>query len=156
MAARIAILPGYLANSRFWDMTNAVIDTAQGTQPSLIEDASYRAAAEAITAPEGLLLQALFFNPADIVTYRKICPAMTSLGKLWPLYALHLAVLADRQEGQDQVHLIALVYPDADLAEPPQKKLPPASARSAYPDSRIPFSLTDRPRGEHIGLRKHG
>jgi hypothetical protein len=124
MAARIGVLPGYLANSRYWDLTQDIIATAQGEQPSLAEDPTYRALAEAITAPEGLLVQALFFNVADVgflpeealdaLTHQTAESATESYGAL-PPYAM--AVLADLQESENQVHLIALVYPNPTSAQ---------------------------------------
>lgn len=123
MAARIAIWPDVLANSRIWEITTNIIATAQGDQPALADDDQFRALADTITAPEGLLIQAIFFDgiavgmmPGDpvgmIVGETGIDPT-ADYGPL-PLYAR--LVLADRQEGPDQVHLIALVYPDAEVA----------------------------------------
>jgi hypothetical protein len=124
MAARIAIWPEYLANSRYWEMTEAITAATQGEQPSLADEPNYRALAEAITTPEGLLLQALFLNVADVGFIPEDVFAMLteSAGvdpteKYGPLMPYALAVLADRQEAQDQVHLIGLVYPNAAYAE---------------------------------------
>jgi hypothetical protein len=121
-AARIAILPGYLANSAYWDATKGIIAAAQGDQPSLADNPNYRALTDAITAPDGLLLQALFFDMADIGALPADPAAMMAgqgqdpTADYGPLMPYALAVLADRQEGQDQVHLIGLVYPDAAAA----------------------------------------
>ncbi len=124
-AARIAILPGHLANSAYWDMTKGIIAAVQGEQPSLADNPNYRALADAITAPDGLLLQALFFGLADIgLIPGDPLAALSGQGAedptaaYGPLMPYALAVLADRQEGQDQVHLIGLVYPNADVAGP--------------------------------------
>lgn len=119
-AARIALLPGALANARSWPLINSIIGAAQGAQPSLADDAAYRALAGAITAPDGLLIQALFFDGAALGA---VAGDPASLGvalpaaDLGPLPPYALAVLADRQEGNDQVHLIGLVYPDAPTAQ---------------------------------------
>jgi hypothetical protein len=123
MAARIAVLPGYLANSRYWAITKAIIAASKQEQKSLADAPDYRALADAITdlqTYQGTLLQALFFpvhtlqtgkfevrgleNPPDLSQYAEL-PAYT------------LAALADRQEGAAQVHLVALLYPDADTAQ---------------------------------------
>ena len=125
MAARIAVFPGYLANSSYWDTTKGIIAAAQGDQPSLADNPNYHALADAITAPDGLLIQALFFDVADL-GFLPADPAAALAGQgaedptagYGPLMPYSLAVLADRQEGQDQVHLIGLVYPDADTAGP--------------------------------------
>jgi hypothetical protein len=124
-AARIAVWPDYLANSAYWDATKGIIASAQGTEPSLADNPNYRALAEAVTAPEGLLIQALFFDVADL-GFLPGDPAVALSGQgaedptanYGPLMPYALAVLADRQEGQDQVHLIGLVYPNADIAGP--------------------------------------
>jgi hypothetical protein len=124
-AARIAVWPDYLANSAYWDATKGIIAAAQGEQPSLADNPDYRALAEAITAPEGLLLQALFFNVADVgFLPENVSAALADqtaedpTQTYGPLMPYALAVLADRQEGQDQVHLIGLVYPNAAVAGP--------------------------------------
>lgn len=123
-AARIAVWPDYLANARYWDMIEQQIATTQGDHPALADHDNYRALAEAVTAPEGLLLQAMFFNMGDVgvltpdffamLDGREMDDPTEEYGPLMP-YAL--AVLADRQEDQDQVHLIGLVYPNAEVAE---------------------------------------
>jgi hypothetical protein len=125
LAARIAVMPPYLANSRYWDITKGIIAAAQGDQPSLADNPDYRALAEAVTVPDGLLIQTLFFNVADIGFVTGVpAEAVTGQGaedptaNYGPLMPYALAVLADRQEGQDQVHLIGLVYPNADTAGP--------------------------------------
>jgi hypothetical protein len=126
MAARIAVMPPYLANSRYWDTTKSMIAAAQGDQPSLADNPNYRARAEAVTAPDGLLIQAMFFDGADLgvlpdnpgATLTGQQDAEDPTANYGPLMPYALAVLADWQEGQDQVHLIGLVYPNADTAGP--------------------------------------
>jgi hypothetical protein len=119
MAARIAILPGYLANAGYWEMTEDMVAASSGEHPSLADDPDYRALAEAITDPDGLLIQALFFNLADVGSVdedalAEVYDAVQNLaGDYSPLMPYALAVLADRQEDNDQVHLIGLVYSDA-------------------------------------------
>ena len=116
-AARIALLPDALANARAWQLIEAVISASHGTEMSLADDPAYRALAEAVSGPDGVLIQALFFSgtafrsPGD--------PAETGHepnNDLAPLPQYSLAVLADRQEGEDQVHLIGLACPDEPTA----------------------------------------
>lgn len=119
-AARIALLPDMLANARSWPLINGVIGAAQGELPSLADDPAYRALAGAIAAPDGLLIQALFFDGAALgaVPGDPASPGVTPpAADLGPLLPYALAVLADRQEGNDQVHLIGLVYADAPTAQ---------------------------------------
>lgn len=118
-AARIALLPDMLANARSWPLINGIIGAAQGDLPSLADDPAYRALAGAITAPDGLLIQALFFGGEALQVAGD--PAQLGLAMpaadLGPLPPYALAILADRQEGNDQVHLIGLVYADAPTAQ---------------------------------------
>jgi hypothetical protein len=112
------MLPGRLANARYWATIEAVIAAAQDEQDSLADNPNYRALAEAVSAPDGLLLQALFFSPVDL----GLIPG-DPLGEqdptetYGPLMPYTLAVLADRQEGNDQVHLVGLVYADVSQAQ---------------------------------------
>lgn len=115
MAARIAILPGHLANSRYWAMIEDIAATAQHEKGSMAENADYRALAEVVTASDGWLIQAMFFLPEDIGRW----PALDSdpTASYGPLMPYTLAVMADRQEGNDQVHVIGLVYADTAQAQ---------------------------------------
>lgn len=119
-AARIALLPDMLANARSWPLINGIIGAAQGDLPSLADVPAYRALAGAITAPDGLLIQALFFNGAALgaVPGDPASPGVTvPAANLDPLPPYTLVALADRQAGNDQVHLIALVYADTPTAQ---------------------------------------
>jgi hypothetical protein len=123
-AARIAILPGYLGSARYWDMAKQLVATSRKEQKSLADAADYRSLADAVTDPDvyqGSLLQAVFipgsiFDRADIFGVRLLpdLPDPTNYGEL-PPYTL--AVLADRQEGNMQVHLVAVAYPDVATAQ---------------------------------------
>ena len=118
LAARIAVLPEMLANARSWPLIEAIISAAQGVQSSLADDPGYRALAEVISPPGGALIQALFLTGT----------ALRFAGDPWqaaseptadfaPLPAFSRAVLADLQEGSEQVHLIGLVCADPPTAQ---------------------------------------
>jgi hypothetical protein len=122
MAARIAVLPGRLVGTRFWSMTREVVDTAVGRYPSLADALDYRTLARAASGGDGTLIQAQYlgpleagFVPADpFAILRDVTDTPAPEGPALPPYGP--AILADRQEGPDQVALIALLYPDADTA----------------------------------------
>ncbi len=120
-AARVALLPdGMLANARFSAVTESIVHAALGDVPTLATNPAFAALANAITAPDGVLIQAWFLNGSDsgMIDTSRLSPdqpdPLAGYGTLAP-YAL--AVIADRQEGSDQVHLIGLVYPDAASAQ---------------------------------------
>lgn len=117
-AARIALLPNGLANARSWPLIETIIGAAQGIQPSLADNRGYRVLAEVISEPDGLLIQALFFTGTALrlagdPTKAELEPAVDFAS----LPAFSLAVLADRQEGDNQVHLIGLVCADLPTAQ---------------------------------------
>jgi hypothetical protein len=121
--ALIALLPGHLANSDSWPVINDLVAAAVDEQDSLADNPNYRALAEAISAPEGYLLQAMFFSlvdvglvPGDPLAALQGDTTDPTAG-YGPLMPYSLAVLADRQEGNDQVHLIGLVYANTEQAQ---------------------------------------
>jgi len=117
-AARIALLPDTLANARTWALIEAIIAASHGTRPSLADDPAYRALAESISAPDGLLIQALFFSGIALRLAEDPLDAIEEgLDDVEPLPYYSLAVLADRQEDDDQVALIALACPDEPTAQ---------------------------------------
>lgn len=112
-AARVALLPDTLANARSWQLIEDIVSAALATEPSLAEDPAYRALTEAITGPDGMLIQALFFPGAALRSAGGSTQTdREPTDELDPLPAFSVAVLADRQEGGDQVHLIALACVD--------------------------------------------
>jgi hypothetical protein len=130
-AARIAAIPGgdglvYLANSAADALTHAMVDAAQGTRPSLADEAAYRALVEAVTDParySGPLIQGAIYSatsvglvPAD-PTQAMAGGANDPTANYGTLPVYILAMLADRQEGDEEVHLIALTYASADVAQ---------------------------------------
>jgi hypothetical protein len=146
-AARVALLPNVLANARSWSLIEVIISAAQGIQPSLADDPGYRVLAELISQPPaGLLIQALFFTGTALrfagdPTQAELEPAVDFA----PLPAFSLAVLADRQEGNDQVHLIGLVCAD----------LPTAQTAAQVLARRVEaFHLPDRP--EEVLVKQFG
>lgn len=143
-SARVALLPNTLANTRTWQGIEMIVRAAQGIHPSLGDDPRYRALTGAISENEGLLIQALFFsgialrfggNPMDAVEGQSVD------GEPLPDYSA--AVLADRQEGDDQVHLIGLACADVPTAQ--------TAARVLLKRVKA-FSLPDQP-GELLSDR---
>ncbi|MDD5265220.1 MAG: hypothetical protein PHU43_10370, partial [Candidatus Bipolaricaulis sp.] len=136
-ASRVVLLPEMLANARSWPVVEAIISAAQGVQSSLADDPGYRALAEVISQPDGPLVQALFFTGTAFRLAGD--PGQTASEPavdFAPLPAFSLAVLADRQEGNDQVHLIGLICTD----------LPTAQTAAQVLATRVEaFHLPDRP-----------
>lgn len=117
-AARIALLPDTLANTRTWHLIEAIIGASQGARLSLADDPAYWALAEAISEPGGLLLQALFFSEAALKTLGDMMETgQQAIESDASLPKFSVAVLADRQEGDEQVHLIGLAYGDESTAQ---------------------------------------
>jgi hypothetical protein len=154
-AARIALLPDTLGNARTWPLIEAIISAAQSTRPSLIDDPVYRALAEAVSGPDGLLIQALFFSGAAL----RLAEDQTQTDRELPNEADSLpqylgAILADRQEGDDDVHLIGLAYADAPAALDAADVLA-RRVRGFRPPSGSGDVLADR-FGATVGVRKVG
>ena len=134
-AAKIAVLPGILAGSSRLSATALMIETVQGVMPSLADAPDFRAAVAAITDQEtfnGRLVQAMFVGRSHFTAER------VSLGRLGPysspsrraefikwlletrrgrLPQYRLVALADRQEGEEEVAVLAMVYDDSRSAE---------------------------------------
>ncbi len=110
------LVPGYIFTSSELNRLEDMIATYQREQSSILTVPSYAALAEAITQGEGILIQAQIFSTADIgfrpldasmrVPYTKL---LENYGTLAPY---ELAIIADRQEGIDQVAIVALAYRD--------------------------------------------
>lgn len=127
LAARVAILPGVVANTRSTHGTTAIVNAYKHINKSLADAPEYRALSGAISDPQtykGALVQAAIYTP-EMFTYpaaqlpailRAMShpPALSDYGTLPPY---RLAALADRQEGKDQVSLAVLVYPDVSTAQ---------------------------------------
>ena len=132
-AARIAVLPGVLAGSRDWATIDDIAGAARGSVRSLADDGEFRAAAAAITDRsryDGMLLRAIFTRrefTAFSVSRNKLGSSADEqqreafaevlqgrlVGQLPPY---HLAVMADRQDGDQEVAVVALVYDRPDQA----------------------------------------
>ncbi len=110
----------------FDQMVNSYVGYAQSlyTRPELV------AAAEAVSIGHGELLQALFYNPAGV----GVSPADTGnvTDAYGPLPAYQAAVVADLQDGHDQIALIALVYENEATARAAAAELTDRVA--AYPN----------------------
>lgn len=130
----VAVAPGYLLNSPSKSTFQNLVETYTDDQPALSEDSSYAAAARAISDGEGLLIQALFLNPLSVgfapgdpaslppgLTQEQIEAILANPllnGETYgPLAPYTLAIMADRQEGDEQVILVALVYSDEAAAQ---------------------------------------
>ena len=157
-AARIALLPdSMLANARFTAVTESIAQATLGDVPSLAENPAFAALADAITAPEGELIQAWFLNASDAGLFDPVpLPAnanqpdpTANYGTLAP-YAL--GVIADRQEGSDQVHLIGLVYPDAAAAQAAADEVA-QRLRSYTPPSQASGSILVERYGAQVSSR---
>ncbi|MFC2095088.1 hypothetical protein ACFLSW_01425 [Candidatus Bipolaricaulota bacterium] len=112
-AARIALLPDTIGNGRTWLLIEAIISAAQSTQPSLADDPVYRALAEAVSASGGLMIQALLFSGTALrPASNRAQSGQESTEDLGLLPQYLGAVLADHQEGDDQVHVIGLACDD--------------------------------------------
>ncbi|MGC9529914.1 MAG: hypothetical protein ACP5G2_04760 [Candidatus Bipolaricaulaceae bacterium] len=112
-AARIAVLPATLLSGRGWGIVEAGIAASQGEISSLGDDAGHRALVEVLAGADYPPIQALLFPGPALRVHGEDWPADDLSDRLAPYL---LAGLADRQEGDDQVHVIGLVYPDADNA----------------------------------------
>ncbi len=141
-AARIARLPGGLASGRAWGVVEVVIAASRGDVPSLADDPVSRALAELVSRPEGLLIQALLF-PGRALRVRGEDWKAGDPSEYLPPYVQ--AVLADRQEGDDQVHLVGLGYTDTQAAQTAAEVLARRLAAFAVPDR------LDEPLGERFG-----
>ncbi|MFO7322924.1 MAG: hypothetical protein DIU68_014430 [Chloroflexota bacterium] len=128
----VAVGDGFILNSPDDELWEAMVAAYQGEQRALLDRPSIAAAAEAITQQDMLLVQAAFLDPSDVVVASfdpaillEMTPgaeldasmltpqAVRNYGTL-PLYTM--SVLADLQDGEDQVALVALVYDSEDEA----------------------------------------
>ncbi len=112
-AARVALLPDTVANARTWALIDSILSSTNRDRPSLADDLAHQALAKAISDLDGLLLQALFF-PGSAFQFgagrAETPPESQDDPEALPPFSL--AVLADLQDEDDQVHLIGLVYDD--------------------------------------------
>ena len=94
----------------FDDMVSSYVGYAQSlyTRPELV------AAAEAVSIGHGDLLQALFYDPETVGAPSPDTRNITT--RYGPLPAYSVAVVADLQDGPDQIALVALVYENEDKA----------------------------------------
>ena len=133
----------YIAGAFDYDLLLAMVDSAADASDSLADAEDYRTLASALIDPErytGDLLQAHLFPghmtsaPANLTTWALamgasgldewVAPADWADYGTLPAY--QLMALADRQEGDEVVTMVALLYPDAAEAE---AALPELTAR---------------------------
>jgi hypothetical protein len=121
LAARIALFPGYIANTRAWPLMNDVISAYKGGRKSLADAPDYRTMVDAIMAQKGQLLQAMFISPNDMNALPEM-PIGTpkaprvDLSSYKDLPAYTMAAFTDHQDGELQVHTIAALYSDEKTA----------------------------------------
>ncbi|MCI0351029.1 MAG: hypothetical protein L0Z53_16510, partial [Acidobacteriales bacterium] len=139
------IFPDTLVSSSALEMLEAIADASQENMPSLLDAPEYRTLAEAITdnsAYSGELVSALVFpteatmmvanlnDPISLVPMMEILRIETQeeleqlvnaladfVADYGTLPPYQLAAMADRQEGDQQVAVIALAYESAEDAE---------------------------------------
>lgn len=129
----LALLPDMLVNATAFPLLENMLEAATDADDSLADNANYRAAAEAVLDGDGLLVQALFldaefFGTLPLGTINMTEPqsgpaepdSVADYGTL-PVYTL--AVVADRQEGDDQVIRVGLVYSDEATAQAAAEEL---------------------------------
>jgi hypothetical protein len=128
----------YIAGAFDHDLLLTMVDTAAETHDSLADTKDYRTLAGALIDPErytGDLIQAYLFpgpftsTPANLVDHAEFMGvnldewhAPAEWAEYGTLSAYHLMALADRQEGDEVVTMVALLYPD------------PADAEAALPE----------------------
>jgi hypothetical protein len=149
----IAVTDEYILNSPNDALLDAMVNAFVGYRRSLYTAPEIAAAAEAVSIGQGQLLQALFLNPLEIA-FPGIDPALlltpnpdveallqpnSEFGPL-PLYSA--AVLADLQDGPNQVALIALVYSDEATARAAAEEVTQRIATlTPRGDDRLPSML---------------
>lgn len=151
----VAVTGSYLLNSPDDALLEAMVNAYVGYRPSLYARPDLLAAAEALSTGQGQLVQALFLNPADVgltpgdptalMDAEATPDAESGYG---PLALYHVAVLADLQDGNDQVALVALVYDDEAAARAAAAEV---SARLAvFQHPRANLTLIEMVEGAHI------
>lgn len=110
------VLPQYLAASVGLPTITGMADAYQGEALSLLNAPAYRAGAEALAQSDGQLVQTQFY-PADefgTILLGRPGPITDQMMALWEGYGAlpvyELLVLADFQQGEDQVAMVGLVY----------------------------------------------
>lgn len=124
----VLLLPGYLASSPDLVVVEGIARAANGDAVSIADAINYRTLAEAITAPEGELIQVNFlgFDPLsfdiDLTVFEtredyeaaEDLPMRPVILDEWFDYgempAFNLMALADRQIDETQVAMVALLY----------------------------------------------
>lgn len=133
----IALLePGLVASAPTWSATLALARTHADGRVSVLSLPAYRAAVDLLvksSKDDRTLVQAQLWSPAEFQTdsvdawlramfgerasAETLADARARVGRVGRLPAYELALLADGQDGEDQVALIALVYATQDDAE---------------------------------------
>lgn len=159
----IAVTDEFILNSPNDGLLDAMVNAYVGYRPSLYTQPDLVAAAEALTTGQGQLLQALFLNPLD-VAFPGIDPVLIltpdidtetlmdanphGYGPL-PLYSA--VVMADLQDGVDQVAMLALVYDDEATARAAADELTARLADYPIRRSQNPTPMVELVDGAHLG-----
>lgn len=142
----VAVTATYLLNSPGDALLEAMVNAYVGYRPSLYTQPDLTAAAEALSVGQGQLLQAQFLNPADVATPMSAEAAPDN--GYGPLPPYQLAVLADLEDGADQVALVALVYDDEATARTAAEELSARLPVFSHPNTHRP--LIELVEGAHV------
>lgn len=113
----VALLPGILLHSPAIETLTGMIQAAAGAAPSLLANPDYAAIADLVGvdgATDADLIQIQIYRQESIADFS--VPELPD-GAPGPLPPYSVAALADLQDGDTQIALVALVYDDAAVAE---------------------------------------
>ena len=113
----VALLPDMLLNSASFETLSAMLDVQAGESASLMDSPEFQSLVAALTSGDWQVLQVNFVTYDDVMKAsipETIDVQPDDLGNLLPYGA---AALADLQDGDDQISLVALAYGGEATAE---------------------------------------
>lgn len=113
----VALLPDMLLNSASFETLNAMLDVQAGESASLMDSPEFQSLVAALTSSDWEILQVNFLTYDDVMQAgvpQTLDVQPNDLGELLPYGA---AALADLQDGDDQISLVALAYGSEAMAE---------------------------------------